>query len=137
MMIRTYSELIQYSTFEERFEYLRLDDGTVGRATFGFDRYINQEFYHSQYWEDVRRDVIVRDEGCDLGIPGYEIHHNLLVHHMNPVTPDDIRNREDWILDPEFLIVTTHTTHNDIHFGSRNSLPKVVTRRNPGDTKLW
>lgn len=135
-LTKSYSELSRLMTFDERFEYLKLDGG-VGRATFGFDRYINQEFYHSQYWEDVRRHVMIRDDGCDLGIPGYEIHYNPLIHHMNPITPDDILNREEWILDPEYLILTTHPTHNAIHFGAKRLLPKVVTERAPRDTKLW
>lgn len=135
-MNRSYSNLVRLTTFEERFEYLKLEGG-VGRATFGFDRYVNQAFYNSQYWEDVRRHVMIRDNGCDLGIPGYEIGHEPLVHHMNPVTPDDILNKEEWILDPEYLILTTHSTHNDIHFGSNSSYPKVVTERTPRDTKLW
>jgi hypothetical protein len=133
---RCYSELCMLSTFEGRFDYLRLEGG-VGRATFGFDRYINQEFYTSREWKDVRNAVIVRDEGCDLGIPGYEIHTELLIHHMNPMSVDDIVNREDWILDPEYLILTMYRTHNDIHFGKRSWLPKVVTERKPHDTKLW
>lgn len=136
MKNKTYSELIQFSTFEERFEYLRLSGG-IGRSTFGFDRHLNQQFYTSREWEDVRQHVIVRDQGCDLGIPGYEIHVNLLIHHMNPMTPTDIIHRESWILDPEFLILTTNYTHNDIHFGKKNTLPKVVTERKPRDTKLW
>lgn len=133
---RSYSELRRYDTFEDRFNYLKLSGG-VGHATFGFDRHINQNFYNSRYWEDVRRHVILRDEGCDLGVPGYEIGAEGLVHHMNPVTPEDILHGEEWILDPEFLILTTHRTHNDIHFGTDRSLPRVVTERTPRDTKLW
>lgn len=136
MMNRTYSELVKLPTFEERFEYLKLD-GAVGSSTFGFDRYINQSFYMSQFWQDVRRDVIIRDNGCDLGIPGYEIHLGPVVHHMNPMSMEDILHKETWILDPEFLILTSHRTHNDIHFGSGSSYPKVVTERTPRDTKLW
>jgi len=136
MITRSYSELLQFDTFEGRFGYLRLE-GAVGHATFGFDRHVSQDFYNSRYWEDLRREVIIRDNGCDLGIPGYEIHHEPLVHHMNPVALDDILHREDWILDPEFLILTTHRTHNEIHFGVSRSSPRVVTRRTPHDTKLW
>lgn len=136
MMTRSYSELSRLTTFEERFEYLRLEGG-VGRSTFGFDRQINQDFYTSRFWQDVRREVIIRDNGCDLGIPGYEIYQGGLVHHMNPMALEDILHKESWILDPEFLILTTHSTHNDIHFGVRNSLPKIVTERTPRDTKLW
>lgn len=135
-MIRRYSELFNYDTFEERFEYLKLGGG-VGRSTFGFDRYINQQFYHSREWNDVGREVIIRDDGCDLGIPGYEIHVGLLIHHMNPITVDDILHRESWILDPEFLILTTQTTHNNIHFGVDKLFPEVVVNRSPRDTNLW
>lgn len=133
---RSYSELEQFLTFEERFEYLKLGGG-VGRATFGFDRYINQQFYMSQEWQNIRQHVIVRDNGCDLGILGYEIHRNILIHHMNPVSVEDIVHKEDWILDPEFLITTTHRTHNAIHYGVDKLHPQVVTQRSPSDTKLW
>lgn len=136
MIRRSYSELSRFHTFQERFDYLKLE-GAVGHATFGFDRHVSQDFYHSRYWEDVRQFVILRDNGCDLGIDGYEIHHEPLVHHMNPVSLEDILEREDWILDPEYLILTTHRTHNEIHFGVSRSLPRVVTRRTPHDTKLW
>lgn len=135
-MIRTYSALEKLSTFEDRFEYLRLEGG-VGRATFGFDRHINQRFYTSREWEDIRQYVIVRDDGCDLGIPGYEIHVDPLIHHINPMSIEDIVHKESWILDPEYLILTTQRTHNDIHFGKRSSYPKVVAQRTPRDTKLW
>lgn len=135
-MNRSYSELIRFETFDERFEYLKLGGG-VGRSTFGFDRYINQNFYTSQEWENVRRHVIIRDGGCDLGVVGYEIHQNPLIHHMNPMSVEDILQHEAWILDPEFLITTTHTTHNNIHFGVSNKYPKVVLSRSPRDTKLW
>jgi hypothetical protein len=133
---KSYSELSRFNTFDERFEYLKLRGG-VGRATFGFDRWVNQQFYTSREWHDIRGFVIVRDEGCDLGIPGYEIHVEPLIHHVNPMTPDDILNGADWILDPEFLITTTHRTHNAIHFGTNRAYPKVVTARSPHDTKLW
>lgn len=135
-MNKSYSELSKFDTFDERFEYLKLSGG-VGRATFGFDRYINQQFYMSREWQDVRQHVILRDEGCDLGIIGYEIHVNLLIHHMNPMGIDDIVHGESWILDPEFLILTTHNTHNAIHFGGKKLEPKVVMERMPRDTKLW
>lgn len=136
MRTRRYSELSLLSTFEDRFEYLKLD-GSVGRSTFGFDRYINQGFYRSREWKSTRSRVISRDNGCDLGIPGYEIHVELLVHHMNPMIPDDIINGEEWILNPDFLITTTKRTHNAIHYGDRSLLPKVTTQRSAGDTKLW
>lgn len=135
-MNKRYSDLISLTTFDERFEYLKLGGG-VGRATFGFDRYLNQQFYTSREWQEARDYVIVRDEGCDLGIFGYEIHTGLLIHHMNPLEPNDILHHEDWIVDPEFLITTTHTTHNDIHFGKKSLAPRVVTKRTPRDTKLW
>lgn len=135
-MDRSYSDLERLVTFVDRFEYLKLGGG-VGRATFGFDRYINQEFYGSREWKSVRNHVIVRDNGCDLGIPGYEINTELLIHHMNPMNVNDILNREPWILDPEFLIATTHNTHNAIHFGTGKLYPRVVMERTPGDTQLW
>lgn len=136
MLIKTYSELSKLQTFDDRFDYLRLG-GSVGQATFGFDRYINQQFYTSRQWKDVRNHVIVRDNGCDLGVIGYEIHVGILIHHINPMVPDDIIHAEEWILDPEFLITTTHNTHNAIHYGDKSLIPKVVTERTPGDTKLW
>jgi len=136
MKIRTYSELSRYHGFQERFDYLKLG-GSVGRATFGFDRYLNQDFYRSSQWKQVRNEVILRDNGCDLGVPGYDIHVGLLVHHMNPIVPDNIVNGDEWILDPEFLILTTKETHNAIHYGNPSLLPKVTTERRPGDTKLW
>jgi hypothetical protein len=136
MMIRSYSDLKRFETFEERYEYLKLN-GEVGRATFGFDRYINQKFYTSYEWKHTRDKVIFRDNGCDLGIIGYEIHIAILVHHMNPIDVDDIFHSEEWIFDPEYLITTTFNTHNAIHFGDENLYPKIVTARNPNDTKLW
>lgn len=135
-MTRTYSELQQRHTFEERFDYLLLG-GQVGRATFGFDRYINQKFYTSREWKRARDFVIVRDNGCDLGIPGYEIHTGILIHHVNPISVDDILHGEAWIFDPEHLITTTHNTHNAIHYGTDKLIPKTVVARSPGDTKLW
>lgn len=134
--IRTYSELSRLETFEERFQYLSLE-GSVGAHTFGFDRWINQEFYTSREWKDVREDVIVRDQACDLGVVGYEIEARLVIHHMNPVLPNDIEDGEEWILDPEFLITTTHRTHNAIHYGDEGLLRKPFVERTPGDTKLW
>ena len=136
MRTRTYSELRRLSTFEERFEYLSLA-GEVGLATFGFDRWINQQFYRSREWKQVRQAVIARDEACDLGIPGMTIHHDLVVHHMNPVTPEDLVAGEQWVLDSEFLITTTHRTHNAIHYGNIDLLPRAPIERRPGDTKLW
>jgi hypothetical protein len=136
MRSRTYSDLVKLATFEERFEYLSMP-GEVGRATFGFDRWINQQFYRSREWRQARDYVVYRDEACDLGIPGYDIHANLLVHHMNPVTPDDLIGGEEWVLDPEFLITTTHRTHNAIHYGDASLLVRAPVERRPGDTRLW
>lgn len=136
MMTRTYLEMVRFDSFEERFEYLKLGGG-VGRSTFGFDRYINQQFYASREWKDIRNYVILRDNGCDLGVEGYEIHESPLIHHINPMVPEDIVHGETWILDPEFLITTTHNTHNAIHYGGESRMPKVVAERAPNDTKLW
>lgn len=135
-MNKSYSELSRFIGFEDRFNYLKLH-GDVGRSTFGFDRYINQKFYRSYEWRRVREQVIFRDDGCDLGIPGYEIYGELLIHHINPMSVDDIIHGEEWIFDPEFLITTTQNTHNAIHFGDERLLPKVVIARSPNDTKLW
>lgn len=136
MRDRSYSELCRIETFEERFDYLKLG-GEVGHATFGFDRWINQAFYTSQEWKSIRHHVILRDNGCDLGIRGYEINGALLIHHINPMESDDIIHGESWILDPEFLITTTQTTHNAIHYGDRSLLSVKFVERKPGDTKLW
>jgi hypothetical protein len=134
--IRTYSELSRLSTFDERYQYLKLA-GVVGESTFGFDRWINQEFYRSYQWKSIRNAVIVRDNGCDLGIPGFEIQRGLLVHHMNPVSMDDILHGEEWILDPNFLVTTSHRTHNAIHYGDESLLPREPVTRRSGDTTLW
>lgn len=134
--IRCYSEIRHFQTFEERFDYLTLKD-RVGKKTFGFDRWMNQTFYHSFEWRSVREQVIIRDMGCDLGIPGYEIYSNLLIHHMNPMLSSDLIQGEEWIVDPEYLITTTHRTHNAIHFGDRRLLAKPHVERHRGDTRLW
>lgn len=136
MMIRSYSELRQFNTFEDRYDYLKLD-GRVGDTTFGFNRELNQDFYASYEWKSARDRVILRDNGCDLGIPGYEINTEILIHHMNEMTIDDIVHGEPWIIDPEYLITTTITTHNGIHYGLQSPYPSVVLSRNPNDTKLW
>lgn len=136
LRVRRYSELIHLETFDERFEYLKLEGG-IGRTTFGYDRWINQNFYASQAWQSARREVMIRDNGCDLGIEGYEIFSNPIVHHMNPMSVEEIIHNNEVIIDPEYLILTKHSTHNDIHFGVNRSLPKVVTDRRPGDTNLW
>jgi hypothetical protein len=123
-------------TFEERYQYLRLT-GTVGLRTFGFDRWINQGFYKSREWKSARDKVISRDNGCDLGIPGYEIYSGLLVHHMNPITLLDIEHGEEFIIDPNYLITTSIRTHNAIHYGDETLLPRGPIVRKMGDTTLW
>lgn len=137
MNIKSYSELITLPTHIERFNYLKLG-GVVGRETFGFDRQLNQLLYQrSHRWKQSRDEVIIRDNGCDLGVEGYEIYGKILVHHMNPITMDDILKDRDWIYDPEFLICTTHITHNAIHYGDDNLLMKAPIERKPNDTRLW
>lgn len=136
MRIRTFTELAQFKTFEDRYRYLRLR-GIVGNPTFGSERYLNQQFYRSQEWKSIRNHVIARDEGCDLGVYGYEIHDRIYIHHMNPMTIEDIQHGDSSILDPEFLISTTHRTHNAIHYGDEKLLIQPLVERLPGDTKLW
>lgn len=136
MKIKTYSELILLPTFEERFEYLRLD-GRVGEDTFGFDRYLNQLFYRSYEWRKIRDYVIVRDNGCDLGVEGYDIYGKILIHHMNPITARDIADRTELLLNPEYLICVTHDTHNAIHYGDENLIIKAPIERRPNDTCPW
>lgn len=135
-MIRTYSELIKLPTFEQRFEYLRLD-GSVGRETFGFDRYLNQILYNSPEWKRFRRDIVIRDNGCDLACEGYEIHSRILIHHINPITIEDIINRSPIIFDPENVISTTHNTHNAIHYGDKDLLITGPIERTKNDTCPW
>lgn len=135
--IRTYSELIKLPTFEERFRYLSLS-GVVGESSFGFDRYLNQYLYqNNKRWKAARDKVIIRDNGCDLGIPDREIHGRVLVHHMNPITTDDILMDREYIFDPEFLICVTHNTHNAIHYGDENLLIKAPVERRLNDTCPW
>lgn len=135
--LRIYSELIELPTFKERFEYLKLN-GYVGKETFGYDRYVNQHLYQrNPRWRKARDKVIIRDNGCDLGVEGYEIHGKIIVHHMNVVTLDDILKDRDWIYDPEFLICTSHNTHNAIHYGDENLLFTEFTVRTPNDTCPW
>lgn len=137
MTIRTYSELIRFPTFEERYNYLKLD-GEIGRETFGFERYLNQRFYRSKEWKALRDKIIVRDHGCDLGIVGYEISDKIYIHHMNPITVDDIRNNTEYLMNPEFLISTTHNTHNAIHYGNSDLLDVgVFAERSKNDTCPW
>lgn len=135
-MVRTYSELIKIPTFLERFKYLKLN-GRVGIDTFGFDRYLNQTFYRSYEWKRLRNDIIIRDMGCDLGLEGYDIFDKILVHHMNPIGPDDIIHRSDYLLDPEFLICTSKLTHDAIHYGDEQILYQEPVTRTPGDTCPW
>lgn len=136
MSIRRYSELRTFPTHEERYEYLRLK-GAVGDTTFGVDRYINQNFYRSAQWKHTRNLVIARDMGMDLGIPGFEIYDNIVVHHMNPMTAEAIVEANSDILDPEYLISCTLDTHNSIHYGNASTLRSLPAERRQGDTNLW
>lgn len=136
-IIRSYKELSELKTFEERFEYLRLN-GQVGKDTFGFDRIFNQRFYRSREWRSCRDFVILRDNGCDLGIEGHEIHgQNVIIHHMNPFTLDDLEKHADILLNPEYLITTIHNTHNAIHYGDEHQLIKAPIERSCNDTCPW
>lgn len=135
-MLRTYSELSKLDSFIDRFNYLRIR-GIVGESTFGFERHRNQKFYTSREWRVVRDEVITRDFGLDLGVPGFDIHSRIIIHHMNPMVPRDLEHGNADILDPEFLISTTHTTHNAIHYGDESILQLPVAPRRPGDTLLW
>lgn len=136
-MIRTYTELIQLPTFIERYRYLRLG-GRVGEDTFGFDRYLNQLFYKSDEWKAIRDHVIIRDNGCDLGIPGHDINNQrILIHHMNPITVEDIVKRSDFLLNPEYLITTIKNTHDAIHYGDENILIQAPPERRRNDTCPW
>ena len=135
-LIRRYSKLIQLKTFEERFEYLKLG-GKVGLDTFGFDRYLNQVLYQTEIWKQTRRNVIVRDEGFDLGDRDRPIGGRIIVHHMNPITLEDIRSGDEKVFDPEFLICCAHLTHNAIHYGDEGLLIKDPVERKPGDTCPW
>lgn len=135
-MIRTYRELIRLRTFEERFQYLDLR-GVVGNSTFGFDRYLNQILYHSKEWRRFRDDIIIRDEACDLGILGREINDKIIIHHLNPITIENVENRDDCVFDQNNAICTCHNTHNAIHFGGESVLTKLPKIRLKGDTSLW
>lgn len=136
-MIRTYEHLLTLQTFEERFQYLKLD-GKVGQETFGFDRYFNQKFYRSNEWKQIRNFVIARDQGCDLAIFDREIHGRIYVHHMNPISLDDIKDATDYLLNPEFLVCVSKETHDAIHYGDGSLLIQTnPIERSPGDTKLW
>ncbi len=134
IIIRTYEELRSLRTFDERFEYLKLN-GRVSDLTFGFDRYLNQIFYRSPIWLKTRRDIIVRDLGCDLGLDGYELYGKIIIHHMNPISKDDILNNADYLLNPNYLISTCLRTHNAIHYGEQS--PNIITERRMNDTCPW
>lgn len=136
MSIKCYSELMRLPTFQSRYQYLRLN-GAVGKETFGFDRYMNQFFYRSSEWRRVRDIVIARDAGCDLGIPGREIFQKAIIHHMNPIRQEDILDRSEYLLDPEYLITTIHDTHLAIHYGDEHMLLQEPIERRPNDTCPW
>lgn len=134
--IKTYSELIQFKTFEERFNYLKID-GIIGQETFGFDRYLNQIFYTSPEWRKLRNKIIIRDNGCDLAVPGLEIIGKIFIHHINPISKDDIVSRSDYLMNPEYLICSSKSTHDAIHYGNTNLLPKSPITRTKNDTCPW
>lgn len=135
-MSRCYSDLKQIETFKERYFYLKIH-GKVGEDTFGFDRYVNQQLYKSSKWRRTRSQIIIRDNGCDLGVDGYDLSENIIVHHMNPITLEDIEEERDSVFDPEYLICCSARTHKAIHFGDENLLPKEFVERRPNDTCLW
>ena len=135
-MILTYSELISIPSFEERFKYCQLK-GQVGIDTFGFDRYLNQNLYRSPQWRSLRNQIIIRDNGCDLAHPDYPVNKRILIHHLNPITEQDVLNESSVLFDPENLICVSHTTHNAIHYGSEDLLPKGEITRLPNDTCPW
>lgn len=135
-MIRTYSELIQLPTFIERYNYLKLN-GFVGEETFGFDRYLNQILYRSEEWKRFRNDIIIRDNGCDLGVEGYSINVGITIHHLNPISKEQVLKRDRCIFDPENVITTMHSTHMAIHYGSETGLEFLIPERKPNDTCPW
>lgn len=136
MSTKSYPELLHISDFVGRFEYLALHGG-VGHSTFGHDRWMNQAFYRSREWKQIRQFVILRDDGCDLGVPGYDIHGQITIHHIVPMTPEDFEAGNPMMLDPDNLITTTHDTHNAIHYGDVSLLRLPLPERTPGDTVLW
>lgn len=136
MKIRTFSEIQHFNSFEERFEYLKLS-GKVGRETFGFDRYLNQMLYKSERWKRLRNDIIVRDGACDLGVEDYDIYDRIIIHHMNPISVDDILNESEFVFSPEFLICTSLRTHNAIHYGDINLVTERFVERRKNDTCPW
>ena len=135
-MNKCYSELMKLQTYEERFKYLKLD-GKVGSETFGYDRYLNQVFYKSDEWKSTRNTIIIRDNACDLGIEDRDIYSNIFVHHIDPITPDDIKNRSAKLLDPENLICTTKSTHDAIHYGNESIVVAGQSERRQNDTIPW
>lgn len=138
-MIKSYEDILKLKTFEERFNYLKLN-GRIGSETFGYDRYLNQALYRSKDWRRLREKVIIRDNGCDLGIDGYQIYNDILIHHLNPITIEMIENRDPFVFDMDNLICTSHETHNAIHYGTietPNDIPRSFVERKPNDTKLW
>lgn len=135
-MIRCYKDLVRLRTFEERFKYLKLD-GVVGNETFGYDRYLNQAFYRSEDWRQLRKKIILRDEGCDLGVIDKPIKGRIYIHHMNPITQDDLVNKTDYLLNPDFLICVSKTTHDAIHYSDESLLPSEPAVRKPFDTCPW
>ena len=134
--IRTYTELSKLKTFDERFEYLRLN-GMIGDETFGYDRYLNQMFYKTSEWRRVRREVTLRDNGCDLGLEGYDIYGRIYIHHMNPITAEDIKNRSEFLLDPEYLVCVSHNTHQAITYGIDDLIIRPPKERSLNDTCPW
>ena len=136
MIIKTYSQLSRLESFEERYQYLRVK-GIVGKETFGVERYLNQVFYRSKRWKSTRNDIIIRDNGCDLGVDGYEIPYRIYVHHINPITVEQVEKEDPDLFNPEYLICTSFDTHEAIHFGDESLLPKLPVERYPGDTCPW
>lgn len=134
---KSYSEMITMSEFDDRFRYAKLD-GKVGMDTFGFDRYLNQQFYRSKEWKRLRDQIIIRDNGCDLGVPGHEIYGKIYIHHLNPLSPEDITESTEKLFDPNNLVCVSAETHNAIHYGDESILEKnKIVERSPGDTCPW
>lgn len=136
MTTRSYTELLNFRTFDERFEYLVLK-ARIGESTFGFERWMNQQFYRSKEWRDLRHEIIARDEACDLAMPGHDIHERVIIHHIIPMTVEHLEEGNPLVTDPNNLITTTHNTHNAIHFGDKSLLRHIPVERRPGDTNLW
>ena len=135
-MTRTYTEMMSYDSFDDRFAYLRLD-GRVGKDTFGYDRYLNQAFYKSAEWKRIRNEIILRDNGCDLAHPDYQIVGRVYIHHLNPVTKKDVLDRSSILLNPEYLVCVSYDTHQAIHYGDENLLQPDLVERKPNDTCPW